>query len=121
MANNEGNKSVFAQYIDNPQKERHDEPEIVRRGPQPIIPPAHYKSSPSEKLLAWIINFWPQPVISLRDIQIYGPNCIRDAHGAMSVAKTLTEYGWLAPIKAHRRDRKLWRVIREPSRSLPQG
>ena len=29
-----------------PEKEQFDEPEIIRRGPQPIIPPAHRKSSP---------------------------------------------------------------------------
>ena len=37
------------------------EPEIVRRGPQPIIPLTHRKSSPSEKLLAWLVNYWPSP------------------------------------------------------------
>src|SRR5262245_25384056 len=43
-----------------PEKEQPAEPEIVRKGPQPIIPPAHSKSSPSEKLLSWIVNFWPK-------------------------------------------------------------
>jgi hypothetical protein len=36
----------------------------------------------------------------------------------MSVTKltqTLTEFGWLEPVAAWRRDQKKWRVIRGPS------
>ena len=34
--------SVFARYVEGcPEKESPTEPEIVRRGPQPIIPPVH--------------------------------------------------------------------------------
>ena len=72
--------SIFARYIedDGPKKESPTEPEIVRRGPQPIIPPTYSKSSPSEKLLAWLVNYWGKPTITLRDIYSYGPNCARD-------------------------------------------
>jgi hypothetical protein len=93
------------------------EPEIVRRGPQPIIPPAHSKSSPSEKLLAWIVNYWPRPTITLRDIRAFGPNCVRDPADILNLTKTLTEYGWLTPTKAWRRDMTKWLVVREPSKS----
>ena len=111
--------SVFTRYIedDGPKKESPTEPEIVRRGPQPIIPPAHSKSSPSEKLLAWIVNYWPRPTITLRDIRAFGPNCIRDPADILSLTKTLTEYGWLTPTKAWRRDMTKWRVVREPNKS----
>ena len=40
------------------EKEQPDEPELIRRGPQPIIPLAHSRSLPSEKLLSWMINYW---------------------------------------------------------------
>jgi hypothetical protein len=112
-------KSVFARYAEEPKKESPTEPEIVRRGPQPIIPLAHFKSSPSEKLLSWVINFWPKPVISLRDIRVYGPNCIRDRTEAMNLTKTLSECGWLEPLKAHRRDRKMWKIVRGPTKEIP--
>jgi hypothetical protein len=108
-------ESVFKQFVDDQEKEEL-EPDIVRRGPQPIIPPTHHKSSPSEKLLAWIVNCWPKPVITLRDIRAFGPNCARDPMDAMNLTKTLTEFGWLVPTKAWRRDMKKWRVVREPSK-----
>lgn len=98
------------------QLEEPAEPEIVRRGPQPIVPLNYLKASPSEKLLAWLINFWARPTITLRDFRAYGPNCIRDPADIMSLTKTLTECGWLIPIKGWRRDMKKWRVIREPSK-----
>ena len=63
------------QYLE---KEQPAEPEIVRRGPQPIIPLTHLKSSPSEKLLAWLVNYWPKPTVTLRDISAFGPHSVRD-------------------------------------------
>jgi hypothetical protein len=93
------------------------EPEIVRKGPQPLIPPAHSGSPPSEKLLAWLVNFWGRPTITLRDISAYGPNCARNPTDVMNLTKTLVQFGWLEPIAAWRRDQKKWRIIREPSKS----
>ena len=97
------------------EKDQPAEPEIVRRGPQPIIPQAHPKSHPSEKLLAWIVNYWPKPTITLRDIYSYAPNSVRDPADIINLTKTLTEFGWLIPTTAWRRDMKKWRIIREPS------
>jgi hypothetical protein len=49
----DGKPSVFSRYVEHsPKKESPTEPEIVRRGPQPIIPLAHFKSSPSHQFLA---------------------------------------------------------------------
>jgi hypothetical protein len=113
--NDDGSKSVFARYIEGPEKEWL-EPDIVRRGPQPIVPPAHFKSSPSEKLLDWIINRWPEPTISARDICRYGPNSIRDRKSAIDQAETLARHGWLTPIKMRQHNMKTWRIVRELSR-----
>jgi hypothetical protein len=110
--------SVFARLIEEPEKERPKEPDVVRLGPQPIIPPVHRKSSPSEKLLEWLVNHWPKPVITLRDISAYGPNCARDPTNRASLIETLTEYGWLVPVEAWRRDQKKWRVVRGPSKDI---
>ena len=97
------------------------DPEIVRRGPQPIIPPAHPKASPSEKLLEWLVNYWPRPTITLRDIYSYGPNCARDPMDVTNLTKTLVEFGWLEPVTAWRRDMKKWRIVREPSKAPTQA
>jgi hypothetical protein len=98
------------------QLEQPAEPEIVRRGPQPIIPLIHLKSSPSEKLLAWLVNYWPGATVTLRDIRAYGPHSVRDPQDVMNLTQTLTEFGWLVPVPARRRDMKKWRVVREPSK-----
>ena len=113
--------SIFARYIedDGPKKESPTEPEIVRRGPQPIIPPTYSRSSPSEKLLAWLVNYWGKPTITLRDIYSYGPNCARDPADRASLIETLTEYGWLEPAEAWRRDMRKWRIVREPGNRSP--
>jgi hypothetical protein len=100
-------------------KEQPSEPDIVRRGPQPLIPLAHRKSSQSEQLLSWLINFWPRPFITLRDISAFGPRCVRDPMDATKLTQTLSEFGWLIPVEAWRRDQKKWRVIREPSKQAP--
>jgi hypothetical protein len=104
------------QLADNAQTEQL-EPEIVRKGPQPLIPPAHSGSPPSEKLLAFLINHWPKNTITLRDISAYGPNSVRDPADAINLITKLAEFGWLVPAAAWRRDQKKWQIIREPSKS----
>ena len=121
MATGASKPSVFTAYVEKPEKDRSEEPEIVRRGPQPIapqpiIPLAHRGSSPNEQLLSWMVNHWPKPVVTARDIQAYGPRCTRDPTEIMSRTKTLAQYGWLVPVRAWRRDMKKWRIVREPSK-----
>src|SRR5262245_2942669 len=88
------------------EKDQSVEPEIVRKGPQPIIPPTHPGASPSEKLLVWLINFWPKSTITLRDIYSYAPNSVRDPTDIINLTETLTKFGWLVPTTAWRRDMK---------------
>jgi hypothetical protein len=113
----DGKPSVFSRYVEGaPEKER-PEPEIPR-GPllQPIVPPADRRSSPSEKLLDWLINFWPHDTVCARDLYRHGPCPLRDNRkNAIAQAEVLVGNGWLNTTKSHRRDRKVWRIARGPS------
>jgi hypothetical protein len=103
------------QLAENLEKER--QVETIPRGPllQPIVPPAAPQSSPTEKMLDWLVNRWPGTTVSTRNIMQFGPGCLRDRKSAMDQAKILTENGWLTPVKSHRYDRHVWQIIRGPS------
>ena len=118
--NNDDGPSVFAKYITEPEKERL-EPDIVQKGPQPIIPPVHRRSAPAERLLEWAINHWGKPTLTLRDISAYGPNSVRDPKDALHLTEVLTQFGWLVPVKTWRRDQKKWLIVREPGKQDPIG
>ena len=108
-------KSVFSRYIEEPKKEQR--PVAIPRGPllQPIVPPTDYKSPPSERLLDWLINFWPHDTVCARDLYRYGPCPLRDNRkDAIAQAEVLAANGWLSVAKSHRRDRKVWQIARGP-------
>jgi len=67
----------------------------------------------AQKLLDWLQR-WTKPTITTRDIHIYGPQSIRDRESTISSAKVLVDYGWLIPLKAHRRDMHKWHIVRRP-------
>jgi hypothetical protein len=77
---------------------------------EPKAQPKLEPERPPRLLLDWLRHSWTKPVISLRDIQAYGPTEIRDRATALSQAETLASHGWLAELKAHRRDRRVWRL-----------
>ena len=105
-------KSVFSGLIDEePKNLEPKEPDFVRNGPRPLIPPVHRKSDPSAILLEWAIKHWGKSVLTLRDIQAFGPHSVRE--NALQLAETLTQFGWFEPHPAWRRDQKKWRVIRQ--------
>jgi hypothetical protein len=106
--------SLF-ERLGQPGKE-HPEPDMVRKDPQPIIQQARSRSTPNEQMVRWLLQ-WPKPIVTKRDIQAYGPNCLRNPDGIPALAQTMVECGWLVPARAHRRDMKRWRIIREPSRA----
>ena len=39
-----------------------------------MVPPAAPQSSPTEKMLDWLVSRWPQPAVRARDICRFGPN-----------------------------------------------
>jgi hypothetical protein len=89
--------------------EHHPKPERTRKSP------------PAQELLLWLQDTWKKPIISLRDIQVYAPRAIRDRETATSHAETLARHGWLAEIKAHRRDRRVWRTPPAGATALPEN
>jgi hypothetical protein len=81
---------------------------------KPSPPPVKRKVKPltAAELLDWIQHRWSKPFICLRDLQIYGPAACKDHGTALRLAETLEKNGWLAPVRAHRRDRRLWKTPR---------
>jgi hypothetical protein len=112
------NESVFARYVEEPEKEQ--PPVTIPRGPllQPIVPPSDNNSPPVEKLLDFIVNRWRKPVIRAREIRRFGPGSIRNRKSAMALAEILAQNGWLAPLPPTRQhNERIWRVVRGPQSS----
>jgi len=114
---NNGSESVFARYIENPKPER-IEPEVIRMGPATTtIPAVGPKAPPTDKFLAWLLDYWTKPTISLREICRYAtPHAIRDWERAMDLTETLVQRGWLVRRKTHRRDHRVWEIARGASK-----
>jgi len=66
-----------------------------------------------EILLDWILNRWPHPTVTARDIYRSGPGPIQGRKGTtLSLTETLTRQGWLIPLKTWRRDKLEWKIAR---------
>jgi hypothetical protein len=71
------------------------------------------KLIPAQKLLDWLQR-WDKSTVCIKQILIYGPHSLRGRERAIDSAKTLVEYGWLTPVKKHRRDGHKWEIVRKP-------
>jgi len=95
-------------------------PEIIRMGPAATtIPTAGPKAHPTEKFLDWLLNYWPKPTISLREIYRFGPRGAgaRDWESAMDLAETLVQRGWFIRHETQaRRDMRVWEILRGPNK-----
>jgi len=90
----------------------------IPRGPllQPIVPPTHRGSSPSEQLLDFVVNRWPKPAVRAREIMRYGPPAARNRKSAIALAENLAANGWLTPLPPTRQhNERLWAIVRGPS------
>jgi hypothetical protein len=70
----------------------------------------------AQRLAAWLLASWPDPMVSLPDIYRLGPASIRDAASARRAVTILVDHGRLAPagpceINGVPR-REVWRIIR---------
>jgi hypothetical protein len=95
-----------------------NKPEQPRDENQPK-PERPQKPLPTQELLVWIRRR-NRPAISLRDIQVYGPRASRERKTAISHLEALERHGWLAPMKPHRRDRRLWQTPPAGATALDQ-
>jgi hypothetical protein len=70
----------------------------------------------AQRLLAWLLGAWTQPVVSLPDIYRLGPNSIREATAARRAVTILCDHGWLARAGAcvigGVPRREVWRIVR---------
>jgi hypothetical protein len=65
-----------------------------------------------ELLLDWLLNRWPKELITLRDIQAYGPGPVRDKKVAPNLMRILAARGWVTTVKPHRYDMMRWKIVR---------
>jgi hypothetical protein len=117
MPTTNGERSFFARYIDEPPKK--EQPTVtIQKGPllPPTVPPTDSKSPPIEQLLDFLINHWSEPTINARTIHWRGPNCTRNRKSVIELAEALVAAGWLCPVKPRRRDMRVWKIVRGPSR-----
>jgi len=69
-----------------------------------------------EILLDWLLNRWPNPTVTARDIYRSGPGPIQGRkETTLSLTETLTRQGWLIPLKTWRRDKREWKIARSRS------
>ncbi len=72
----------------------------------------------AQRVLDWLRESWPEPLVSLPDIYRNGPRAVRDRKSAGQVAGVLQDHGWLSPVPggavvAGSRRRKVWEVRRD--------
>jgi hypothetical protein len=83
--------------------------------PAPPPPPKEEIKQPLknlELLLGWLLNRWPKDLVTLRDIQAFGPGPVRDKTVALNLMQILSARGWATPVKPHRYDMKQWEIAR---------
>ena len=103
-----------------PPAEQAQQPEVIRMGPAATtIPTTSPNAHPTEKVLDWLLNYWPKPTISLREICRLGPHAFRDWESAMDLAETLVQRGWFIRCNAQkRRDMRVWQIVRGSKATL---
>jgi hypothetical protein len=69
---------------------------------------------PAQMLLDFL-QCWNKPIISTREIRIYGPRSIRNRESAISSVEILVKRGWLVPLKARQRNWHQWQIVRKPT------
>jgi hypothetical protein len=114
----DGGSSIFTKFIEGRPEKKPSEPEIPK-GPmlRPIVPPSDYRAPPIEKLLDWLINRWPKPTVTSKNILQFGPTPLRNRKSARATAEKLAAAGWLTPLKTRRYNEREWRIERGPSES----
>jgi Protein of unknown function (DUF3987) len=71
----------------------------------------------AEHLRKWILNTWPRPMITIRDIVRGGPNRLRDGKAARETVAILERAGWLVRLPEGTEfegmaRKEIWQVVR---------
>ncbi|MEO1724056.1 MAG: YfjI family protein [Pseudomonadota bacterium] len=74
------------------------------------------EAAAAEKLRKWLIEVWPERMISVTDATQFGPGDLREARRIRKLFKILIEHGWLLPIDGGadirgKRRREAWRIV----------
>jgi len=85
---------------------------LSREWPAPIEERTKHKDDPAQRLLSWLPR-WPKPTITVRQIRVYGPRCLRDRRSAIDSAEILVANGWLIRIRPSRPDTYAWQIVRK--------
>jgi len=59
-----------------------------------------------------LLSRWPKDLVTLRDIQAYGPGSVRDKKVALNLMHILSARGWVTAVKPHRYDMTRWKIAR---------
>jgi hypothetical protein len=83
--------------------------ERLRWGQPPAVEAEIKQPQKDAELLLGFLQRWPRPVISSRDVRIWGPKKIRDRESAIRAAQILAAHGRLVPVGD-----RVWKIVREP-------
>jgi hypothetical protein len=95
-------RSIFAKYVP-----------AEKQQPEPVTPPNQLDPGLT-RLANWVVNHWPNQTICARDL-VTNIGHIRTSEEAVALGRRLAKAGLLIPLHAHRYDRKIWMIVRNPA------
>lgn len=71
----------------------------------------------ADQLRLWLLERWPEPEVTVRDVQHGGPNVLRESGKARDALLLLEQHGWLVRLEPGTvvrgsRRKEAWRVVR---------
>ncbi len=71
----------------------------------------------AEALRRWLLESWPEPEVTVRDVVQRGPNPLRESPKAREALELLEEHGWLVRLEAGgvvrgAARKEAWRIVR---------
>ena len=79
--------------------------------PAPINEKTQQPQEQARALLTWLPR-WTRDSVTLRQLRVYGPRCLRARKNAIDAAEVLVSKGCLKPIKPARPDTYAWQIVR---------
>ena len=74
----------------------------------------------AEGLRRWLVEAWPHPEVTTREVAQSGPNVLRETKAARAVMQVSEQHGWLMPLPQGSvvrgaAPKEAWRVVRGTS------